>query len=310
MNWNAAFGATSIFVTAVLGQSMALAQVSCTPPPARIAICNFECSGAFCGYVLPLLGNRYVGTLATYNTKSDGKPIVIPSGQSQAADLMQFSVQSDYTSLHMNIDEIPDFSLYVVVQQQNGSYQFVSDGNANENFTTGDLPKGTYIVSVIHKLSDPGGSTANYVPTVWLAPTVKADFAGGTAQTARNMGTLSQTQPIAVDAFLERVGSRNLDGTTNGQYLIQNDADWLQVTAPSDGKLSVNFTTTPILDSSGVPIRVGYASALLQGPVAIAPGGIDVQKGSDNYVVVFTDPGFTDTDYGFHYQLQITFQPK
>jgi hypothetical protein len=115
------FGITATaFLLNALSQTFALAQ-QCFPPPYRIAICNFECSGMYCGYELPLVGRRSAGTFITYNSKSDGKPIVIPGGQSQGMDAMRLSIQNDNASLHVYVDEQPDYSLEVV-QIQSSNY--------------------------------------------------------------------------------------------------------------------------------------------------------------------------------------------
>jgi hypothetical protein len=290
-----------------LGLKHASAQ-QCFPPPARIAICNFECSSNFCGWEIPLLGKRSVGSFITYNTKGDPKPIVIPPGQNEATDYWRLYITSANASLHVYIDEQPDFSWEVIVNQQNGPFQFVSDGNANETFTLDDIPQGTFIVSVIHRLADPGGNTANYVPTIYVVPTVKPDLAGSDPQHAHNIGTVS-ANPLTIDSFLERVFERALDGTQTGKFTVQNDVDWLQFDAPSDGVLKVVFTPTAILDSVDVPMSVQYSGGQTIPTLPIPAEGIPVSKGSNNYIIVQASPGITD-EYGYSYHLEATFSPK
>ena len=286
------------------------AEVPCFPgQDSRIAICSSSCSAVYCGYNLPLAGKRHVGAFLTYYTTGDNAPLDVAEGKDEAVHYMRVVVPNDDVSLHMSIDEIPDFCCYVRVEQENGPFFREFRFDANENFTLDDLKQSAYIIKIVHRLQDQGGRRARYVPMVYLAPTVKQDTAGGSYQTARNMGELSKDRKIEIDEYLQVVKQRKPDGTLTGSDVVNDQADWFRITTRTAGSIKVTFRPVAILDSAQVETSVGYATEFSQGPVAIPEQGYFVEPGT-HYVVVQARPGFTDVEFGFKYHLQVTFVPK
>jgi hypothetical protein len=290
--------------------SPVMADVPCFPTGgSRIAICSSSCSGAYCGYNLPFAGKRAFGTFVSYYTTSDAKPLSIPDGQNQVQQYMRLTIPTAGASLHMSIDEGPDFCCWVQVRREGGAYFKEFKDNANENFTLDDLDPGNYIIGVIHDRSVQGGPTATYVPTVYLVPTVKSDLAGGTPQTARDLGAISKDKPFDVDAYLQRITERTLEGNPTSTSVMNNDADCYRIIAPGPGFLKVDFQRTSVLDSDGVQANVGSETEFSQAPIALPKEGLLV-KGGPQYLVVWASPQTSDGEYGLKYHLHVVFVPS
>jgi hypothetical protein len=302
-------GGWIVLVVCALGVTPAFAEVACFPgAEARIAICNSSCSQIFCGYNLPLAGKRHLGSFITYYTNGTDVPLDIPDGKIEAKQYMRVMIPSDDVSLHMSIDEIPDFCCFVQVTQEGGSFSREFRFGANESFVLDDMKQGTYVIAIVHPLKDQGGKSARYVPMVYLAPTVKQDTAGDSLNSARNMGELSKDRKIVVDEYLQAVMGRQPDGHKT-QHIVNDLADWFRVTTKTPGWIRVDFRPVAILDSAQVPTSVGYANEFTQGTLPIPKEGFFVEPGT-HHVVAQALRGVVDAEFGYRYHLEITFVPK
>ena len=286
-----------------------LAQIPCSPgASSRIAICSSSCSVAYCGYNLPLAGKRHLGNFITYYTTGDNKPLEVPDGAEEARHTMRVVVPTDDVSLHFAVDEIPDFCCFVRVDQENGSFSQEFRTEANERATINNLKEGIYLINIIHRVTSQGGRIARYVPMVYLAPAAKEDTAGGSYETARNVGDLSGERSIEINEYLQAVKERNWDGSFTGSNIALDQADWFRFTTGMSGLLKVSFNPSAILDSSQVVTSVGYATEFSQGPIAIPETGYPITPGA-HYIVAEARPSMVDSEYGFKYNLRISFEP-
>ena len=146
-----------------------------------VAICSSSCSAAYCGYQLPLAGKKSRGNFIAYYGRGDNKPITIPNGANEAVNLMRIYVPSDRVSLHFYIDRSPDFSIAVQEKREDNTGETLQSPleMRPRDFTSDRILKpGYYIIRIIKKRGTPGGNSANYVPTVYLLPTLRQNSGG------------------------------------------------------------------------------------------------------------------------------------
>jgi hypothetical protein len=293
--------AAVLTVLGVLGQARS-DEIECTPKAdARIKICSYRCSNKGCAYGLVFSGERRFGKFMTYYTRDDGKPIIVPNDRNEFEHQIEFSVSTDEASLHMELDEQPDFSLYVKVETTGFSKEF--RGVANESIVLDDLKRGQYTIRIIKEVSAPGGRTANYVPMIYIIPTVKNDEAGDTREKAKTLGSLSLNGQIEVDDYLQEFDERGPDGRT-GKPAIKDRQDVFQIRTTVAGVLHSQLKRMSILDSDSVPISVSYLTAI--GPEPIPDTGRPIEPG-EHYVMVAAHPNTIYADeYGIRYHLNLS----
>ncbi len=301
------FSPIALYATGAWGQD-------CVPSTKPIvAICSSSCSAAYCGYQLPLAGKKFRGNFIAYYGRGDNKPITIPNGANEAVNLMRIYVPSDRVSLHFYIDKSPDFSIAVQEKREDNTGEpYESIGNANEDFTLDDLKPGYYIIRIIKKRGTPGGNSANYVPTVYLLPTLRQNSAGAGPDNAKMIGTIAAGPPIVVDENLQTLWKRDNTGQLNGDMYIDNREDWFRFTAPSRGilkaALSFNSTLEPIAEKPTVGY---YAGGVQQTPSDIPHAGLLIQAGNSNYIVVKVPTGpIGNYEFSYRYHLELSFTPQ
>lgn len=228
---------------------------------------------------------------------------MIPPGQNEARENIRFEVPTEDSSLHYMMDETPDFALYISVRQVGGPFAKEFRGASNERHVI-DLPRGAFVLSVIHQRTAPGHGRANYLPTIALLPTAKPDEAGDTRQAAADLGGLRRGEKTSVTGYLQAFRTPLSDGSPGGPNAANDYADWYRITTTQQGKLRSSFSRQNVLESDDQPIALG----LIRSPVQYVPepfpsDGVDLAPGT--YYVTLGAPVDIVREFGVKYRLDI-----
>jgi hypothetical protein len=238
-----------------------------------------------------------------YRGRNDPRPIYLSAGMDENWHVYQIEVDQAESTLYFYIDEQPDYSLFVDIRDANGTQVALSQGNANETMSVPLKDGGVYYLRVIKQRGTPGGDQANYVPTLYLFPTVQPDAAGDTEATAFNVGTMApggSSSYFEKFEYLQFIEKRDLvSGNLVADMLVSDTKDFYRF----DVQQPLFFSA-----SIGIPgdrARMVIHGDMFMGGSALLQDGVELSLSPGTYYleVAAVVPPFTPADFSIRYKL-------
>jgi hypothetical protein len=263
----------------------------------------------FCGYSADHLSERYQGHYVSYVGRYPAHPLVNKDGQ-EAKDGYQLPINADDSTLYVNLDEKPDWSIGMRLQNCLGCPSKEYGGNANDRIQIDHLKKGVYYLSIVHPPHEHGVDTADYDSIIYVLPTLEPDDAGTAPGGAKAIGELSPTHTsLSVDGYVQEFSGRQDNGAP-GSPIAADAIDWFKVHVTSKGLLKATVRTSAIPATDMPELLIQYSPDSSNMNIGrMKPGGEQVQPG-DHYVSFGMQNGvsFHLYEYSVKYQLDLSFQ--
>lgn len=293
-----------------LFSDIAIAQPNQCPDPLKsnsMTACVNSCNNYFCSFSLLHLGKRYNANFVTYTNRDPKRPLENVNGM-EAFHGYEAPILVDGSSLHIKLDEKPDWSIFVRVKEGIKGTPIRYGGNADEDIELTNLRPGKYYIDIVHGPRLGGVDSANYEAAIYVLPTVQPDDAGNSPQSGKYLGELtSGNRSLSADGYVQIFHDRTITGQS-AAMLANDSVDWFIVRTRTPGTLKVVSRTWSFPGEDLAQLQVlSSLDGNMQG--TFPAGGLLVDAGQ--YYVGFGElsPAISG-EFSVKYRLELSFQPN